>query len=110
MLLDGLLGNETAEKVLFYLAVNHDAYAQELADTLHLALSTVQSQLQRLERRGVLVSQSRGRMRFYSFNPRFPLVSDVRALLLRALDFLPERERAVFAPVRRRPRAPGKPL
>ena len=110
MLLDGLLGNETAEKVLLYLTVNDSAYAQELADRLHLALSTVQSQLQRLESRGVLVSSVRGRMRFYTFNPRFPLTRDVRALLLRALEFLPEAERAVFAPIRRRPRAAGKRL
>jgi DNA-binding transcriptional ArsR family regulator len=110
MLLDGLLGNETAEKVLLYLAVNNEAYAQELANRLGLALSTVQTQLQRLERRGILVSRARGRMRFYTFNPRFPLMHDVRALLLRALEFLPDAERAVFAPVRRRPRAAGKPL
>jgi predicted ArsR family transcriptional regulator len=110
MLLDGLLGNETAEKVLLYLAVNDSAYAQELANGLHLALSSVQSQLQRLENRGVLVGSVRGPMRFYTFNPRFPLTREVRELLLRALEYLPEAERAYFTPVRRRPRAAGKRL
>jgi predicted transcriptional regulator len=106
---DGLFGTETAGKMLLYLSVNEEAYTQELSDNLKLPLFCVQKQLQRLLDKGILVCQQRGRMRFYSFNPRFPLKHELRALLHRARDFLPEEEQQLFAPQRRRPRAPGKP-
>ena len=108
-MLEGLLGNGTAEKVLFFVTLNREAYAQEIADRLRLTLSGVQNQLRRLERGNVLVGTPRGRMRFYAFNPRFPLVAELETLLRRAIDFLPEREQERYR-VRRRPRAQGKRL
>jgi len=105
--LTALLGNRTASKVLLYIAVNRDGYAQEIADRIGVSLNLVQSQLKRLERGGVLVSRPRGRMRFFSFNPRFPLADSLRQLLQQALDFLPDEEREQYL-VRRRPRAPAK--
>lgn len=106
-MLAALLGNPTAEKVLMFLALNREGYAQELANRLGLDLSTVQTQLRRLERGGVLASVLRGRTRLYAFNPRFAFAADVEALLRRAADYLPERERDRLL-VRRRPRAGGK--
>jgi DNA-binding transcriptional ArsR family regulator len=108
-MLEGLFGNSTAERVLTFLAMNPDAYAQQLADRFELSLSVVQNQLRRLERGGIIVSQPKGRMRFYSFNPRFPLRDDLRAMLKRAADLLPDKERAKYI-VRNRPRMKGKPL
>jgi DNA-binding transcriptional ArsR family regulator len=108
-MLEGLFGNATAANVLMFLAMNRDAYAQELADSLGMTLSTVQGQLRRLERAGVLAGTTRGRMRFYTFNPRFPLAADLGQMLQRAVDFMPESDRARFI-ARRRPRLAGKPL
>ncbi len=109
MLLDALFGNRTAAKVLIFIGVNKDAYAKEIATSTAISLNLVQSQLKRLERGGVLVSKLRGRMRFYSFNPRFPLGDDLGAILRDAIDYMPNDEREIYM-VRRRPRAPGKPL
>jgi DNA-binding transcriptional ArsR family regulator len=103
-MLAALFGNPTAEKVLMFLALNGDGYAQEIADRFALSLSMVQNQLIRLQRGGVLVSIERGRMRFFSFNPRFRFADEIVAMLRRAADYLPERDRDRFL-VRRRPRA-----
>jgi DNA-binding transcriptional ArsR family regulator len=108
-MLEGLFGNATAANVLMFLAMNREAYAQEMADALRVDLSTVQGQLRRLERGGVLVGSVRGRMRFYTFNPRFPFTADLTQMLQRAVDFMPEPERERFI-ARRRPRLTAKPL
>jgi DNA-binding transcriptional ArsR family regulator len=108
-MLEALFGNRSAEKVLLFIGVNREAYAGEIATSTDTALSQVQAQLQRLERGGVLVSRLRGRMRFYSLNPRFPFSNDVADIARRAVDFLPDKDRDSFI-VRRRPRARGKPL
>jgi DNA-binding transcriptional ArsR family regulator len=107
--LEALFGNRTAEKVLLFIGTNREAYAQEIADRTKTALSLVQSQLSRLEAGGILVSRPRGRVRLYSFNPRFPFSSELETILRRAIDFLPARDQAAYL-TRRRPRAGGKPL
>src|SRR3954469_16525159 len=103
-MLAALFGNKTAEKVLLYMAVNAQSYTQELADTLSLPLFAVQRQLKRLEEGGIIVAQPRGRMRFYSLNPRLPFTPDLTRLLQRALEYMPESERAQYQPRRNRPR------
>jgi DNA-binding transcriptional ArsR family regulator len=108
-MLDALFGNKTAAKVLIFLGSNKDAYAQEIADKTNTSLNLVQAQLRRLERGGVLVSRLRGRMRFYTFNPRFPFREDLEDMLRQSVDFLPDEDREQYI-TRRRPRAPGKPL
>ena len=108
-MLDGLFGNPTAAKVLAFVAMNRETYAQELADRFGVSLSTVQNQLRRLEDGGVLVAVERGRTRLYSFNPRFVLARDVESMLRRAVEYMPERERERYI-ARRRPRARGKRL
>jgi DNA-binding transcriptional ArsR family regulator len=107
-MLEGLFGNRTVENVLLFLAMNKEAYAQEMSDRLGVPLNMVQAQLRRLERGGIIVGQSRGRMRFYSFNPRFPLADDLTGMLRRAVDYLPDSDREKLV-ARRRPRARDKP-
>ena len=108
-MLDSLFGNPTAATVLAFTALNRECYAQELADRFGISLSAVQNQLRRLEEGGVLVAVARGRTRLYSLNPRFAVARDLEALLRRAVDFLPERERERYL-ARRRPRGRGKRL
>lgn len=108
-MLQALFGNRSAEKVLLYLSVNSETYAQELADALGLRLYAVQRQLRRLEDGAIVVSRPRGRMRFYSLNPRFPFTPDLVRMLTRALDYMPAEERIRYQPRRNRPRRSGKP-
>jgi len=107
--LAGLFGNRTVERILIFLAMNQEAYAQELSKQLGTPLSMIQAQLKRLERGGIIVSRPRGRMRFFRFNPRFPFTDSLVDILRRAFEFLPAGDREPFI-VRRRPRATGKPL
>jgi DNA-binding transcriptional ArsR family regulator len=109
-LLEAILGNATAERVLLYLENYEEGYAQAIADTFEgVNLRMVQVQLARFERGGVLVSARVGRTRLFSWNPRFAFRRELRALLRRALDSLPESERKKFFMQRRRPRRAGKP-
>jgi DNA-binding transcriptional ArsR family regulator len=108
-MLDALFGNPTAAKVLLFVALNREAYAQELADRFGISLSMAQNQLRRLADGGVLVAASRGRTRLYSLNPRFAVGRELESMLRRAFELLPARERERYA-ARRRPRAPGKRL
>jgi predicted ArsR family transcriptional regulator len=109
-MLEAIFGNSTAEKVLLYLLVHRQAYARELAQAFALPVSVVQKQLIRLERGNVLASRTMGRTRVFEINPSYAFANELRALLKRALDFVPARERAPYGPKRRRPRATAKPL
>lgn len=109
-MLEGVFGNATAEKVLLYLEQYGEGYARGVADTYgDVTLSMVQRQLDRFERAGLLVSQLKGRTRLFTWNPRYPFLSQVRALLREALRALPESERRRYFAERRRPRRTGKP-
>jgi DNA-binding transcriptional ArsR family regulator len=109
-LLEAIFGNATAERVLLYLENYEEGYAQAIADTFEgVNLRMVQVQLARFERGGVLVSERVGRTRLFSWNPRYAFRRELRTLLRRALDSLPESERKKFFMQRRRPRRAGKP-
>ena len=110
-MLEGLLGNATAEKVLLYMEQYGEGYAKAIADTFDgVSLSMVQRQLERFERAGLLVSLPKGRTRLFSWNPRYAFLEKTRALLRKALRMLPEEERRRYFTARRRPRRTGKPL
>lgn len=110
MMLEALFGNQTAERVLMYLAVNESAYAQQMADALKIALSVVQKQLRRLELGGLLVSRLVGRTRLFSINERLPVAGELKTLLKRAFALLPDAEQLPYESYRARPRLTGKPL
>lgn len=107
---EALFGSSGAEKVLLYLENYGEGYAAEIARTFDLALVTVQSQLQKFERAGIVASRNMGRTRVFTWNPRFPLLKPLRMLLQAALDCLPPEEIALRYRKRRRPRRHGKPL
>jgi DNA-binding transcriptional ArsR family regulator len=109
--IEGLLGNATAEKVLLYLEQYEEGYAKGIADAFEdVTLSMVQRQLERFERAGLLVSQLKGRTRLFTWNPRYAFLDPVRVLLREVMAALPEEERRRYFAQRRRPRRTGKPL
>lgn len=110
-MLEGIFGNRTAERVLLYVENYGEGYAKAIADNFDdVSLSMVQRQLERFERAGLLVGLTKGRTRVFTWNPRYPFVGEVRALLRRALDALPDEDRYRYFSARRRPRRTGKPL
>lgn len=108
-MLESLVGNKTAERVLLFLQAYGEGYAQQIADRFGISLSAVQRQLTRLERGGIVVSQLKGRTRLYVFNPRWPFRSELQSLLKKALSYLPDSELEPYYRSRTRPRRKGKP-
>ena len=109
-MIEALLGSKNAERVLIYLFSREEGYAREITRFFGTDLKSIQKQLDRLETGGVLVSREVGRTRPYTFNPRYPFLNELKALLEKALSFYPEKERDELVMNRRRPRAKGKSL
>jgi hypothetical protein len=110
MMLHPLLGSENCERVLIFLLARGEGYAREMATFYRVSLFGIQKQLDKLELGGVLVSRTSGRTRLYVFNPRYPFLNELKALLEKALSFYPEDIRENLVMVRRRPRRREKPL
>ena len=109
-MLEAILGSKVRESVLIYLVGRDKGYAREIAAFYKYSLSPVQNQLDRLETGNVLVSVMSGKTRVYSFNPRYPFLKEIIALMNQAFLFLPEDEHDKLLKSRRRPRRRLKPL
>lgn len=109
-MLEGLFGNPVIEKIFFTLLTFGDAYALGLAKTFNEPVNKFQQQLRRLEDNSVIVSRLMGRVRLYTFNPRYPFLKELKALIEKAVEFLPEEEMDKYYRKRTRPRRAGKPL
>ena len=86
-----LFGNNTAERVLLFLANYGQGYARQIASTHGSPVSVVLKQLARLEEGGILVSRLLGRTRIYELNPRWFFHKELKALLEKALGALPRK-------------------
>jgi len=109
-MIEVLLGSKNAERVLIYIFTREEGYAREIASFYETDLKPIQMQLDKFEKGGVLVSRSIGRTRPYEFNPRYPFLNELKALLEKALSFYPANEQEELRMNRRRPRAKGKTL
>lgn len=109
-MIEAIVGSEGAERVLLFLIARREGYASEIASFYDMDVSTVQNQLKRMEREGLLVNKLSGRTRVYKFNPRYAFLAELEALLDKALSMAPDRLRESLTIVRRRPRRTGKPF
>ncbi len=108
-MLETLFGNKVIEKILFYLLTYETGYIRGIAKTFSIPVNGISQQLNRLEEGGVIVSRKIGKIRMYYFNPRYPFLPELKALLQKAMDVLPEVEIEKFYRQRTRPRCKGKP-
>ncbi len=109
-MIESLVGSLNKEKVLIFLQSRQEGYAREIARFYGTDLYNVQTQLDKLETGGILVSRLVGRTRLYTFNPRFALLAELKALLEKTLSFYPKNIQMELTENRRRPRRRGKPL
>lgn len=94
-----LLGSKSAERVLLFLLVNEYGYPSEMQRVHRIPLTPLQSILRKLEKAGVLTSDLRGKTKLYRFNPLYPLLDELKALLKKAFIHLPaEEKRVLFKP------------
>ena len=109
-MLEPLLGNSTKEKILFALGTYGQAYPLELSKMFNISVNGIQQQMDRLENGGVIFSSRVGKTRLYQFNPRYPFLKELKALIQKAMDFLSEKELQEYHRKRARPRKKGKKL
>lgn len=109
-MIESLLGSKNAERVLIYIFAREEGYAREIASFHKTDLKSIQLQLDKFEKSGVLVSRPVGRTRPFVFNPRYPFLNELKALLEKALSFYSSKEQEELIMNRRRPRARGKTL
>jgi hypothetical protein len=109
-MIEVILGSKNAERVLIYIYARGEGYAREIARFYETDLFPIQKQLDKFEAGGVLVSREMGKTRPYVFNPRYPFLNELKALLEKALSFFPQEEQEKLMMNRRRPRAREKPL
>ena len=109
-MLEAVLGTPSAERVLLFLAARENGYASEIARAFETDITPIKNQLERMERESLLISRQVGRTRLYSFNPRYAFKNEVRALMERAIELLPDEIRNDLIMNRRRPRKKNKPL
>ena len=86
------------------------AYARKVAENFGLTLYAVQKQMIKFEELGIFVSFLEGKTRMFEWNPRYPFLEEIQALLKKAYQYIPEDEKAHFFIKRTRPRKTGKPL
>jgi len=108
-MLKPIVGNDTMEKVLFSLEYFGKTYSTELSKTFNIPVNGIQQQLERLEIGGIAVSTMVGKTRLYQFNPRYPFLKELRILINKAIEFIPEKEIEEKYIKRTRPRMKGKP-
>jgi len=108
-MLEPLFGNSVVEKILFYLLVYEDGYTRGIANAFRIHVNGVAQQLKRLEDGGIIVNQKKGSIRLYTFNPGYPFLAELKNLLQKAMDVLPQEEIEKYYRMRTRPRRKGKP-
>lgn len=108
-MLEGLFGNITIERIFFFLATYKEGYPSGMAKTFEVPVNMIQQQLKRLEDSGIVASRLVGKVRLYTFNPRYPFLKELEALIAAAFEFIPDPEKEKFYRRRTRPRRAGKP-
>ena len=109
-MLEPLFGSKGSEKVLIFIAARGDGYPREISRFAGMGIYPIRKQLDKLELGGILASFTKGRTRIYTFNPRYPFLNELKALLEKAISFYPEDEQEKLVMNRRRPRRRGKTL
>ncbi len=92
-MLESLVGNKTAERILLYITNYGEGNISGIANTFKLSKSQVRKQLIRLEKGEILVGRDLGNLRMFTFNPRYPLKIEVERLCEKALMFISAEEK-----------------
>ena len=107
---ESLFESTIKESILFFIFINKESYASELARNFDFNLYAVQNQLKKLEAGAVLYSQLKGKVRIFGMNPRYAFKKELEALLLKGYNLLSYEVRSKYYMKRNRPRRTGKEL
>ncbi|MES2439731.1 MAG: winged helix-turn-helix domain-containing protein [Verrucomicrobiota bacterium] len=105
-----IFGSRAAEAVLLHLFHHGESYGRAVSGDCGISLDSVQRQLEKFERAGILVAMRHGRTVVYSFNPRSRAASRLRDLVAVFYDGMSLESKEQLFPVRRRHRSKDKPV
>ena len=108
--LSDLLGSRAAEAALLHLFHYGESYGRAIATDFGISLDSVQRQLDKLERTGILISKWQGRTLVFTWNPKSRAAMRLKDLVAVAYDGIsPELSAEKFA-TRRSHRTKDKPI
>lgn len=83
------LKSEITQRVLNYFFLNpqESLYINELARQLSLDKRNLVKKIRQLENEGLLISRSRGNLKLYSINQKFPLYKEYKNIILKTIGF-----------------------
>ena len=105
-----IFGSRAAEAVLLHLFHHGESYGRAVSSDLRVSLDSVQRQLEKFERAGVLVSMRHGRTVVFSFNPRSRAATRLKELVAVFYDAMSLEAKEQLFPIRRRHRSKDKPI
>jgi predicted nucleotidyltransferase len=84
-MLEALFSSRVRVRLLTIFLLNPVAHfhARALAQMVHAQYSAVWKELKNLEQVGLLVAESSGGSRFYSVNPQFPILAELRSIIVK---------------------------
>lgn len=80
-MLDSLLGNKSAEKVMYAIFHEGELHASAIAKNYNTAIDPIKKQLEKFEDAGILKSRIVGRSKLYRFNDEHPFISPLKELI-----------------------------
>lgn len=88
--MDALFSASSVRDVLLFLLVHKEAYGNQLARALNRPLSPIQLAIKKLSQAQILLAMTRGKTCFYRLNPANVFMSELEAMLKKALIYLPQ--------------------
>jgi len=108
--LQPIIGSVIDEMTLIFILIRETGYLREIARAMNIPATSLVKPLETLEAGNVLFSRAYGRTRVYAFNPHYPFLAELKALLSKAFEYYPPEVKEMLQMNRRRPRRKGKPL
>jgi predicted nucleotidyltransferase len=81
--------SEVTKKILNYFFINphENLYVNELSRKLHLDKRNLVKKIRELEKKGLLLHQSRGNLKLYAINKKYPLYNEYRKIIMTTVGF-----------------------
>jgi len=109
-MLEELFGSRTTVKCLIYLEAMGEGYPLEISKAYKISNTQVIRTLSKLEQADILMGQEVGRTRIYSFNKRWFLAKELKALLVKVISNMPLEDQEKFFMRRKTPRKKNKAI
>lgn len=92
-MLRALFGSKSAERILLFLFVNEQCYANQIQKAYSISLTPIQNILRKFEKVGILTAALRGNKKLYRLNPNYPLYKELKTLLQKGFSHLTPAEK-----------------